>query len=79
MSEEHGFADDGFHVDPGAGGDFAGHDHHAGLDQGFAGDPALGIRGQDGVEHRVGNLVRDLVGVTFGDRFRGKREASAHA
>ncbi len=34
----------------------------------------LGLLGQDGVEHGVGDLVRDLVGMALGDRLRGKDE-----
>ena len=39
---------------------------------GLAGHPAIGVLGQDGVQHRVGDLVADLVGVPFGDGFRGE-------
>jgi hypothetical protein len=43
-------------------------DHrHAGIDQGLAGDPALRIAGHHRVEHGVGDLVADLVGVALGD------------
>jgi hypothetical protein len=56
-------------VDVGRGGDLAGHHGHAGGDQRFTGHPRRGIAGENGVEHGVGNLVGDLVGVPFRDRF----------
>ncbi|VWM24835.1 Uncharacterised protein [Collinsella intestinalis] len=34
----------------------------------------LGLLGQDGVEHGVGDLVRDLVGMALGDRLGGEDE-----
>ncbi len=66
-----------FQVDPGAGGDLAGDDRHAGLHQGFAGHARARILGQDGIQHGVGNLVGDLVRMPFGDRFGGK-QITAH-
>ena len=59
-------------VDVGLGGDLAGDDRHARGDQGLAGHPARRIPRQDGVEHRVGDLVGHLVGMAFGDRFGGE-------
>ena len=61
-----------FQVDPGAGGDFTGHDGHARLHHGFAGHARALVLGQDGVEDRIGNLVGDLVRMAFGDRFGGE-------
>jgi hypothetical protein len=46
-------------------GDFTRHDHHARLDQRFAGDAAVGILGEQRVDDGVGDLVADLVGVTL--------------
>jgi hypothetical protein len=54
-------------VDIGGCGNFAGHDRHAGSDQRFAGHPSVLVVRQDSVEHRIGNLVRDLVRMAFGD------------
>ena len=48
------------------GGDLAGDDDEAGRDERLAGHAAERIFAQDGVEHDVGDLVRDLVGVTLG-------------
>ncbi len=67
-----GLADDVRHIDPGGGGDFAGDHGHAGGDQGFAGHPGLFVLADDGVEDGVGNLIRHLVGMAFGDRFGGE-------
>ncbi len=75
---EHGLAHDRLHIHPGAGRDLAGDDHDAGLDQRFAGHPALRVRRENGVEHRIRDLVGDLVGVAFRHRFRRKGEASTH-
>ena len=69
----HGVAHDLFDVDPGRGGHFAGYHHHAGLDQGFAGDARLGVLLQDGVQHRIGDLVGDFIGMAFGDRLGSKQ------
>jgi hypothetical protein len=68
-------AGEGFDIDPGAGGHFAGNDGCAGLHHGFAGDAGAFVLGQDGVEHGVGNLVRDLVRMAFGHRFGGEEVA----
>ncbi len=75
---EHGLAHQRFHVDPGAGGDLAGHDHHTGLDQRLAGDAPARVGRQDRIEHGIGDLVGDLVRVAFGNRFGGERETLAH-
>ena len=66
-------------VDDGVGGDFAGHHDQAGRHQRFAGDAALRILGQDGVEDRIGNLIGNLVGMPFGDRLRRKQMAAVTA
>ena len=47
--------------------DFAADDDQAAADEGFAGDAAGGVVLEDGVEHRVGNVVGDLVGMAFAD------------
>ena len=45
---------------------------HAAADEGLARDPRGRVLGDDLVEHGVRNLVADLVGMPFGDGFRGK-------
>src|SRR5712671_5240710 len=40
--------------------------------------PAARIGAEDGVQHGVGNLVRDLVGVAFGHGLRGEQKAAGH-
>ena len=54
-------------MDVGRGRDLARDDGHAGRHQRFAGNPGLGIFQQNGVEDRVGDLIRDLVRMSFGD------------
>ncbi len=65
-------------VHPGRGGDLAGHQHEARLHQRFAGDPGLAVLAEDGVEDGVGDLVRHLVRVALGHRFRGKQASAGH-
>ena len=65
-------ADEVGDVHVGVGGDLAGHDRHAGRDQRFARHPARRIVGEDRVEHGVGDLVGDLVGMAFGDGLGGE-------
>ena len=38
----------------------------------LAGDAAVGVLFQNGVEHRVGDLVADFVGMPFGDGLGGE-------
>ena len=52
---------------------------NAGLDEGFAGHAGAGIAREQRVQHRVGNLVRDLVRMAFGDRFGRKEVTCAHS
>ena len=59
------------------GGDLAGDDRDAGLDQGLAGHAGALVLRQDGVEDGVGDLVRDLVRVAFGNGLGGE-EVAAH-
>ena len=47
--------------------DLAGDDDEPGRDQRLAGDPPVDVVAKDGVEHRVRDLVGDLVRVTLGD------------
>ncbi len=69
----HSLARDLLDVDVGVGRDLAGDDDEAGVDERLAGDPAVGVIAQDGVEHAVGDLVGDLVGVALGDRLGGEQ------
>ncbi len=72
-------ADDVGDLDIGLGGDLAGDERDAGGQDRFARDPAALVLHHDRVQDAVGNLIRDLVGMTFGDRFRGEQEVmSAH-
>ena len=66
-------ADDFLHVDRGFGRDFAGDDGEAGGDHRFAGDAARGVLGEQGVEHAVGDLVGQLIGVAHADGFAGEQ------
>ncbi len=61
------------------GGDLAADDGDIALHVGLAGDAALRVLREAGVEHGVGNRVGDLVGVAFADGFRGKDVATGHA
>ena len=61
-------------VDIRLGGDLAGDDDEPGRDQRLAGDAPLGIGGENGVEHGVGDLVGHLVRMALGDRLGGEGE-----
>ncbi len=54
--------------------DFTGDDDEAGGDQGFAADASHGVVLEHGVENRIGNRVRNLIGVALGYRLRGEQE-----
>ena len=45
---------------------------------GLAGDPALGVLGHDGIQHRVRYLIADFVRMSLGHRFRGEKIISGH-
>ena len=62
-------ADDLLHVDVGLRSDLAGDDDHAGGDHRLAGDAAVGVLGEEGVEHAIGNLVGQLIGMPHADCF----------
>ena len=72
MSHDHA-ADDLLEVHPGLGGDLAGDDRHAGLDQRLAGDPRPLVLREHGVEDGVGDLVGDLVRVALGHGLGGEQ------
>ena len=65
-------ARDFLYIDIGAGGDFAADEDHAGSRVAFAGDMAFGIILEAGVEHRVGDLIAELVGMAFAHGFGGE-------
>jgi len=58
--------------------DVARHHGEPGGHQHLAGDPAGLVLGDQGVQHRVRDLVGDLVGVSFGDGFRGEQVSGSH-
>ena len=54
------------------GGDLAHNVDQARRSAGLAGHAAVGILFQNGVQHGIGDLVADLVGMPLGDGFRGE-------
>ena len=73
----HGLAHDLRDVDVAVGRDLAHDVHDAGRDRAFAGDAAVRVLRQNGVEDRVGDLVADLVGMSLRDGF-GCKEMMSH-
>ncbi|ETV94787.1 hypothetical protein H310_11742 [Aphanomyces invadans] len=71
-----GLADHFFVVDRATGGDFTEDHHHAGLGAGFACDTGVGVLCNASIQHCIGNLIAQLVGVTFVDGFRGEEEGA---
>ena len=59
----------------GRGSDLPHHQDHAGGRSAFAGYPGHGVLFQNSVQHRVGNLVADLIRMSFSDRLRSKQGA----
>ena len=59
-------------------GDLAADDHDVALRVGLAGDAALAILPQAGVQDGVGNGVANFIRMTFADGFGSKNEASEH-
>ena len=66
------------HIDIGLRAHLAGNDHEARRAEGFAGDLRVGIVAEEFVENGVGNLIRDLIGVSLGHRFRCKQKAHCY-
>ena len=65
-------------VGAGTGGaDLSGQDDPVGGDQGLAGHAGLGIGGDEGVHHGVGDAVGDLVRMAFGNAFAGEEVGGA--
>ncbi len=65
-------------IHPGGGGDLAGHDGDTGLDQGLAGHTGILVPRDQGIEHGIGNLIGNLVRVSFGHGLGGKQGVFAH-
>jgi hypothetical protein len=65
-------------VDVRVGGDLAGQHDQAGVGQRLGGHAAARVLREDRVEDRVGDLVRHLVRVAFGDRFRREEIVVRH-
>ena len=63
-------------IDAGAGGDLTGEHDKTGMRQRFSGDTAVFVLREDGVKHRVGNLVGDFVGMAFGNGFGSEQEVA---
>jgi len=59
-------------IDIGACTDFSCNHYQTGRGQGFAGNPAMRVLVQTGVENCVGDLVGNLIGMSFGYGLRGK-------
>ena len=74
---QHAVAGDAGDVDVRLGGDLTADEHHARGDERLAGDPALRVVGQQGVEDAVADLVGNLVRVTLGHGLG--REEAAHS
>jgi len=56
------------------GGDFTGQYHQTGVGQCLGSHAAVRVLGENSVQNRVRDLVGDLVGVAFRNRFRGKQK-----
>ena len=63
-------------IDDRLGGDFTGNHRQAGRHHRFAGDAAVGVLGQQGVQDAVGNLVSQFVRMSHADGFTGKQIAT---
>ena len=66
-------------VELGLGGDFTADDDDITLGVGLAGDTAVLVLTDAGIEHGVGDGVTDFVGVTFTDGLGGKNETTGHS
>jgi hypothetical protein len=61
-------------VQNGTGTDFSSDKHHAGRRESLAGNPAVVVGCHAGIEDRIGNLIAQLVGMAFADRFGSEEE-----
>ena len=73
-----GIADDGVVIELRLGGDFAAHDDDIALGVGLAGDAAVRVLREAGVEDGVGNGVANFVGMAFANGLGGENETSRH-
>ena len=73
-----GRANQGIVVQLGAGGDFSCDDDEVGFHESFAGDAAVRVLGEAGIEHCIGDSVADFVGMAFADRLRRKDKVPFH-
>ncbi|CAI9000640.1 NAD-specific glutamate dehydrogenase [Pseudomonas sp. IT-P291] len=67
-----------FQVDPGRGGDFASDDRHARFHQSLARHTGELVFSNDGVQHRIRNLVGDFVRMPFRHGLGGEKGVFAH-
>ena len=65
-------------IDVGGGGDFTCQHDETGVAQRFGSDARVFVLSQDGVENGVGDLIRDLVGMAFGDGFGSEEIVVCH-
>ena len=70
-------ADDLLEIDVAAGGDLAHDVHQTRGSTGLASHAGVGVVGQDLVQNGIGDLVADLVGMSFGDGL-GSKQMSCH-
>ena len=73
----HNVAHDLRDIDVAARGDLAHDENKAGRGSALARNVAVGVLFENGVEHRVGDLIADLIGMAFGDAF-GCEEIVCH-
>ena len=66
-------------INVGLGRDLASEHHQTRVTQSLCRDAGPRVLGQDSIEHSIGDLVRDLVRVAFGDRLRGKEIVLRHS
>ena len=74
-----GLSSDGFVIRglyPSGQADFSGENKDIGAAEGFAGHAGVGVTFETCIQDGVGNGVGQLVGVSFGNRFRGKGPAA---
>ena len=74
----HHLPDQRFQAQFAARANLAGYHDERVLNQNFAGNPGIGVLGQQGIQHGIGNLVRDFVGMAFGDGLGGKDMVVGH-
>ena len=74
-----GLAGDGVEIELGLGRDFAADHHDIALGVGLAGDAAVFVLRQAGVQHVIRNGVANLVRMAFADGLRRKNKVFAHS